>query len=56
MSRLEELINELCPEGVKYKKLKKFLNIGEALSLNHIQIKIFMVDQNQCHLFKLQIC
>ena len=28
MSKLEQLINELCPDGVEYKKIKEIAEVG----------------------------
>ena len=34
MSKIEDLINELCPDGVKYKKLGELITIEKGKQLN----------------------
>ena len=52
MTKLEELINELCSDGVEYKTIGE---IVEVRFRNLIQILCFMVAKHQCLLFKLLI-
>ena len=40
MSRLDELITELCPDGVEYKKL------GDVATYANIRIPVSMVNSN----------
>ncbi len=39
MSKLEELIKELCPDGVEYKPLGEVCEIGKGIQFNKANMK-----------------
>ena len=47
MSKLDELIAELCPDGVEYRKVGDIANIsrGKVMSIRHKQRMRVSLDQ-----------
>lgn len=40
MSRLDELINEFCPDGVEYKAICEFCKVGTGKVIGKMQMKM----------------
>ena len=49
MSRLEDLIAELCPDGVEYKSLNDVCSISKGVQFNKKDNKVLFIDAtNEC--------
>lgn len=56
MSKLEQLINEFCPDGVEYKKLVEVINLEKGKQLNKEQLAdegLYPAYNGGDHLFRL---